>query len=105
MSSRVRLTTDTIRSQVADCLRVSPYKGKIKSTALFGSYVQGAVKGNSDVDLLIVFNNPAGYFTLVRIQQELSQALHSEVDLVTKDALSPHLREEILKEAVVIYEK
>lgn len=105
MNPKSNKPLEILRKRIQQCIEASPYKDKIKSLALFGSYANQTAKGNSDIDLLIVFRDRIGYFTLVRIQNALSHALEREVDLVTKDALSPHFRDEVLKEAILIYEK
>jgi len=72
--------------------------------ALFGSFVRGDADPNSDIDLLVEFNSPTGFLALVRLERELSEAMGRPVDLLTKDAISPHLRDEILGSQQVIYE-
>jgi predicted nucleotidyltransferase len=37
---------------------------------------------------------------LIAIKQELEDLLGREVDVVTEDAVSPYIREQVLKEAV-----
>jgi predicted nucleotidyltransferase len=42
---------------------------------------------------------------LVRIEREFSEKLRRKVDLLTEGALSPYLRDRILSEAKVVYER
>ena len=42
---------------------------------------------------------------VVRLERELSEALGRKVDLLTEAAISPYLRERILKDMRVVYEK
>src|SRR3989344_7067175 len=60
----------------------------ISYLGLFGSYSRGDNKEDSDIDMLVKFDKPIGYFGLVRAQRALGEYLHKEVDLVTKGALS-----------------
>jgi uncharacterized protein len=70
---------------------------------LFGSTVRGKATEQSDIDLLVWFARIKSLLALVRLQRELSAALGRKVDLLTKAALSPYLRERSLRELQVIY--
>jgi hypothetical protein len=72
--------------------------------AVFGSFGRGDAGPNSDVDLIVEFTNPTGLLALVRLERELEEALGRSVDLLTENAISPHLRDRILREQRVIYE-
>jgi predicted nucleotidyltransferase len=80
-------------------------KYKIKTLALFGSYVRGAQKRKSDVDILVEFEKPIGLFKFMALERELSAIIGKKVDLVMKTALKPRIGEHILREAIYIYEK
>ena len=72
----------------------------VKSIALFGSAVRGEARPESDIDVLVEFENPVGIFTFLRLQHRLEELLGRRVDLVTPAALKRQLRDQILKEAV-----
>ena len=67
----------------------------MQSLALFGSVARDEATANSDVDLLVEFNRPVGYFGLFALQDYLEQLLGCPVDLGTPDSLKPYLRERI----------
>jgi predicted nucleotidyltransferase len=76
-------------------------KYNIKKAGIFGSYVRGEEKKDSDIDILI--EPPKGIgFGFVGIQFELEDKLKRKVDLVTYKYLSPYLKEKILKSEVRI---
>jgi len=75
-----------------------------RKVALFGSVVRGDAGPESDIDVLVEFGSPAGLLALVKLERELSEAIGRHVDLLTEDAISPHLRDEILSTQQVIYE-
>lgn len=104
MSSKQK-ELDEVRSQVRGFIKKSSESKNIQSLALFGSYARGEEKGDSDIDILVTFRKPVGYFTLVRIQNELFQFLQRKVDLVTANSLSRYIRETVLKEAIPLYER
>lgn len=75
-----------------------------RKIALFGSFVRGEARPDSDVDLIVDFDRPTGFLALVRLERELSEVLGRKVDLLTEKGISPHLRDKILNEQQVIYD-
>lgn len=80
-------------------------KNNIYSLGLFGSYAHGDFTSQSDVDFLVRFSKPKSLLELVRIERELSRHLGKHVDLVTDDALSPYLRDDVKKNLKLVYEQ
>ena len=72
----------------------------VESLAVFGSVVRGETTPDSDIDMLVEFNRPVGLFEFIRLKLCLEDLTGRRVDLVTKDALRPDMRLEILREAV-----
>lgn len=72
----------------------------VKSLLLFGSVARNEASAASDVDLLVEFNRPVGYFGLFALQDYLEKLLGCPVDLGTPDSLKPYLRERVLKDLV-----
>ncbi len=72
----------------------------VKSLILFGSVARDEARPTSDVDLLVEFDRPTGYFGLVRLQLLLQQLLGCEVDLGTPGSLRPAMQQRIDKEAI-----
>lgn len=67
----------------------------VKSLSLFGSVARDEATPKSDVDLLVEFNRPVGYFGLFTLQDYLENLLGCPVDLGTPDSLKPYLRERV----------
>jgi predicted nucleotidyltransferase len=65
--------------------------------------VRNEAKDTSDIDLLVSFSQPVSLLQMVALERELSKALRRKVDLVTEAALSPYLRDNILKERQLVY--
>lgn len=80
-------------------------KNDVALLRVFGSAARGEDTMESDVDLLVDFSEPKSLFDLVRIEQEFEEALGRKVDLVTSASLSPYLRDQVLGEAQVLYER
>ncbi|MBI3958256.1 MAG: nucleotidyltransferase family protein [Chloroflexi bacterium] len=74
----------------------------IKSLRLFGSYVRGEQQSESDVDLLIDFDQTPTLFELMDLEEELGQILATEVDLITQRSLRGKIGHRILSEAVPV---
>ncbi|QEN03383.1 hypothetical protein EW093_01245 [Thiospirochaeta perfilievii] len=72
----------------------------ISEIGIFGSYVRGEQKINSDVDILIDLSRPTqlDLFDLITLEQELSEDLDTKVDLVLKSTLKPIIEDSILSE-------
>jgi uncharacterized protein len=75
---------------------------KVKTIGVFGSYVRGEQKRQSDVDVLVEFEEPVGLFEFMDLEMYLTGLLGVKVDLVSKKALKPHIGERILKEVAMI---
>ncbi|MGK7900952.1 MAG: nucleotidyltransferase family protein [Hormoscilla sp.] len=72
----------------------------VKSLELFGSVARNEATPDSDVDFLVEFDRPVGYFRLLEIQYYLEDILDYPVDLGTKKALKEHLREPVLEDVI-----
>lgn len=78
-------------------------KSGVEFAGVFGSVARGEATRKSDVDLLVRFSKPIGLFTLVGIQQNLSEQLKKPVDLVTEASLCKHVRNRVLNDLIVLY--
>lgn len=77
---------------------------KIKNLAFFGSILGPDFRPESDVDILVEFES--GYvpgFDFFSMQEELTEIIGRPVELHTPNFLSPHFRENVIKEAQVFY--
>ena len=96
-----------IKDKLLEAVKSDSHLNDIKSVALFGSSVTGEAKIDSDIDVLIQFADDAhiGFFEYVRIQRNMGDALGQKVDLVTPEALSKYIKEQVLQEAEVVYQR
>lgn len=74
----------------------------IKSLGLFGSYVRDEQTAESDLDVLVEFDEMPGLLAYVELQQALSDLLQLPVDLVHRLDLKPHIGERILAEVILV---
>jgi len=82
---------------------------KISRLAVFGSALQGKLRADSDIDLLVTFNSEAKWnmFDHYGMEDELVKLFGREVDLVSKNAIdenpNPVFKRQILGSAREIY--
>jgi predicted nucleotidyltransferase len=69
----------------------------ITKSALFGSYVRGDQKEDSDIDILVRFPDSATLLDVVRLKRKLTQQLQKDVDIVSYNAISPLIKDSILR--------
>ncbi|MDH3673398.1 MAG: nucleotidyltransferase domain-containing protein [Gammaproteobacteria bacterium] len=71
----------------------------VSKVRIFGSYLHGTQKDDSDIDLLIDLEPGRGLFDLVALKRDLEDEIGKHVDVVTEGALSPYMKEDVLREA------
>jgi hypothetical protein len=72
-------------------------KYHVKKIGIFGSYARNEETNDSDIDILVEFNRPVG-FEFLELKEYLESMFNKPIDLVTKNALKPYMKEEILSE-------
>lgn len=71
----------------------------VRRIGLFGSFVRGEQRLDSDIDLLVEFEPGRKTFdSFMELSFFLEEALQHRTELVTMEALSPYLGPHILKE-------
>ena len=75
-------------------------KHNAEKVFVFGSCARNTETPDSDIDLLIEFNQTATLFDQLDIQNEVCSLLNCKVDVVSKRGLHPYLRRRVLEEAV-----
>jgi predicted nucleotidyltransferase len=75
------------------------------SLYLYGSTARDEARDDSDIDVLIDFESGTGFslLNIVGIKQKLEEELGVEVDLATRDALHPRLRNNIESSAIKVF--
>ena len=75
---------------------------QVETLGFFGSYARGEQKKKSDIDVLVEFSQPnrIDLFDFIELEEFISKKLGIKVDLVTKSALKPMIKEQILKETI-----
>jgi predicted nucleotidyltransferase len=79
-------------------------RNDVAMVGVVGSMARGEATDGSDIDLLVRFARPKSLVGVIGLEQQLTAALGREVDLLTEAALSPYLRERILRDLRVMYD-
>ncbi|HEY4563347.1 MAG TPA: nucleotidyltransferase family protein [Thermoanaerobaculia bacterium] len=77
-------------------------KYHVRSLEVFGSYVRDEQTPESDLDVLVTFDETPGLLGYISLENHLSDLLGVKVDLVMKSALKPRIGQNILREAVPV---
>ena len=82
---------------------LKPYNPK--RIGIFGSYARSEDSDTSDIDIMYLFQSPITLFHLVDIKESLEKQLGREVDLVSENFINKNIKNEIIKDYRIIYEK
>jgi predicted nucleotidyltransferase len=75
---------------------------RVASLGLFGSYLHGTQRRDSDLDVLVSFHETPSLLRLIELENHLSDLLGVKVDLVLREALKPRIGERVLREVVPV---
>lgn len=74
----------------------------VRGLRLFGSYSRSDQSNKSDVDILVTFDEVIDLFEYIKLENELSDLLGCDVDLVMESSLRTGLMDAVQKEAISI---
>lgn len=98
----MRKTLDEIKEIIGKHKEEIRERYGVAGISIFGSFVKDEEREDSDVDVLVEFQRPIGFFKFLELEEYLSNLIGRKVDLVSKKALKPHIGKYILKEAVAV---
>ncbi len=93
-----------LKEEIKDKIISILVKHGIKRILVFGSHARNEATPTSDIDLIVDFPEGTSLLDHVGIEIELSEALNMKIDLLSRNGISPYIKDHILKEAIVIYE-
>jgi predicted nucleotidyltransferase len=91
------MNLEQVRQRRAEIEQIAAAYGA-RNVRIFGSLARGDAGPGSDVDILVKFERGRSLLDLIAIQQDLTELLGCNVDVVSEGALRPGDR--ILREAV-----
>ena len=74
----------------------------IRSLAVFGSMARGEAGADSDLDVLVEFEEPIGLSSFLGLEDRLTVITGRRVELVSRQALKPYIGRQVLREAVPV---
>lgn len=77
-------------------------KYQVEKLGVFGSVARDESTADSDIDILVEFKTPVGFFHFIRLENYLSELLGKKVDLISQKALKPVIKEDVLREAIYV---
>jgi uncharacterized protein len=80
---------------------IYPYSPQF--AGVFGSVARGESNDKSDIDILIKFPKPLNFYKFIGLENKLSDALKTKVDLVSFDALHPMVKSEAENDLKIFY--
>lgn len=93
--------TATVKKVTGKVLPILKDAG-VKKSSLFGSYVRGDYREDSDIDILVELPKGSSLLDLVRLEKKLGKALGKKVDLLTYNSVNPLLKDRISKDQLQI---
>jgi predicted nucleotidyltransferase len=81
-------------------------KNNIKKLSVFGSFIRDQLRPDSDIDILVEFDqhHTPGLFSIIKMEMELSKLIGRKVDMRTAEDLSKYFRDEVVKNAKLQYQ-
>jgi len=95
-------TVEEIRNILQDSKDYFEEKYFVEKFLLFGSYAKNKQTLNSDIDLLVKFKQPIDFFEFIDLQDYISGLFNKRIDLGTVDGLKKFVKDQILREAIVL---
>ncbi len=77
----------------------------IDKVYLFGSFAKGRATPNSDIDLCVETCGNFSLMSAARYSNKIQGLTGRKIDLVTQNSLYPHVRESMLKDRKLLYER
>ena len=98
-SSNVFDTKERLKKQVKNILQ----QNDVKRASFFGSITREDFGDSSDIDILIEFNGKKSLLDLVKIKNQLEDALVRKVDINTFNAINPLVKPYIQRDMEKIF--
>ena len=91
--------------QYSDIITPIMQRYGVVKAAFFGSVVGKQFReGKSDVDILVLPPRGMSLLDFIGLKQDIEDTIHSDVDLLSYNGISPYLKSNILSGEQVFYE-
>lgn len=89
------MNKQAVLRRLADSIEEIQRRFSVKALSIFGSIARDEATDNSDVDVLVEFDQKANFDLFMDLKFYLEELLGTGVDLVTNKALRPQVRRAI----------
>ncbi len=96
------MNTAELLSRLKSLKPLATTRYKAKEIGLFGSFVREEQSADSDIDLLVEFEEEADLLDLTGLALFFEEELGRKVDVIPKRALREELRASVLRELVAV---
>ncbi len=94
---------EQVKSQIEALKPVLQERFNVKTIEIFGSYARNEASEKSDIDLLITYlTNDYDHSVVFALKSYLRRKLGLKVDVISKEFLNPNIKDQVLKEAVMV---
>jgi len=94
--TKTQLSIEELRPRLVPVLK----KHHVSKAAIFGSFVTGAARKMSDLDILVEFSGKRSLLDLVALKFDLEAEINRKVDVVTYRSLDPLIKAIVLQQEV-----
>ena len=77
----------------------------VRKVYLFGSYARGEAHGEGDLDLCLETGPAFSLFSAGKFSDALQRSLGIPINIVTERSLYPFVRESMMRERMLVYER
>lgn len=93
---------EDVRQQLQELKPKLKKRFKVETIDIFGSYARGDQTEKSDLDILVTYSGKVDLLTVAALRRYLRRKLHVKVDVVSKEFLNRHIKDQVLEEAVPV---
>lgn len=94
------MNKQTVLTQLSGSIEEIRQRFAVRSLSIFGSIARNEATDNSDVDVLVVFDQKPNFDIFMDLKFYLEDLLKTSVDLITDKALRPQVRQTIEQESI-----
>ena len=95
-------TLEEIKLALSRCKHLIQERYQITDLGIFGSYARGEQTEQSDIDILIDYEEAPSFLELASLENYLSEVQAAKVDLVTKNGMKSRIKARVLSETIYV---
>ncbi|MDY0151917.1 MAG: nucleotidyltransferase family protein [Candidatus Cloacimonas sp.] len=99
------LTKDSRLKKVYKAIEPFIEEFGISQIRIFGSYARGEETPQSDIDIIVDIGKQIGIYQFIGLKQDIEATLNKNIDLFKPNTLEAFIKDQILAEAITIYEQ